>query len=116
MRFIDSNIPKIQYMYIISNDKGYIKVGITNNPTKRLKQLQTGNPNKLSLLFTEEFESPRAHLLKIEKIVHKELQEYKNDSIGEWFKVDESDLENIKNVIKWNRIRYDADLLAFSFK
>ena len=56
MKFIDEDINNYQYMYIISNDKGYIKVGISKNPKRRLKQLQTGNQNKLTLLFTEEFE------------------------------------------------------------
>ena len=78
MKFIDEDINNYQYMYIISNDKGYIKVGISKNPKRRLKQLQTGNQNKLTLLFTEEFECERDHLLKIEKLVHKDLKSFKS--------------------------------------
>lgn len=116
MKFIDEDINNYQYMYIISNDKGYIKVGISKNPEIRLKQLQTGNQNKLTLLFTEEFECERDHLLKIEKLVHKDLKSFKSDSVGEWFKINASDLNKVKNIITWNRIRYDSDPLAFKFK
>lgn len=116
MKFIDEDIKSYQYMYIISNDKGYIKVGISKNPKRRLKQLQTGNQNKLTLLFTEEFECERNHLLKIEKLVHKDLKSFKSDSVGEWFKINTSDLNKVKNIITWNRIRYDSDPLAFKFK
>jgi len=38
-------------LYIIQSDvTGMIKVGRSKNPDKRLKQLQTGNPNKLRLI------------------------------------------------------------------
>ena len=38
-------------LYIIQSDKtGMIKIGRSKNPQKRLKQLQTGNPNKLKLI------------------------------------------------------------------
>ena len=43
------------YIYIITNELGYIKVGVSKHPEKRVKQLQTGNEHTLSLLFTEEF-------------------------------------------------------------
>jgi len=62
------------YMYIISNELGYIKCGVSCNPKRRVKQLQTGNEHKLTLLFTEEFECERKHLLHIEKAVHNRLQ------------------------------------------
>ena len=38
-------------LYIIQSDvTGMIKIGRSKNPQKRLKQLQTGNPNKLKLI------------------------------------------------------------------
>ena len=116
MRFIDADIPTQDYVYIIANDKDYIKVGISKDPNKRVKQLQTGNPNKLKLLFTEEFECKRDHLLKIEKLIHKSLSPYKEDCMGEWFKIDMSKLQEIKNIIVIHRIQYDANPLAFKFR
>jgi len=102
------------YMYIIANDKGYIKVGVSNNPDRRLRQLQTGNAHKLTLLYTEAFECTRAHLLKIEKIVHKELKKVSTKCMGEWFFVDTDDITKIKNIIIYYRIRYEDDLMAFN--
>ena len=38
-------------LYIIQSDvTGMIKIGRSKDPQKRLKQLQTGNPNKLKLI------------------------------------------------------------------
>ena len=104
------------YIYIISDNQNRIKVGISKNPEKRLKQLQTGHPNKLSLIFTEEFECERAHLLKIEALIHKELRNRTRHMKGEWFYIDENQLQDIKDIITWNRIRYDSDPLAFKFR
>jgi hypothetical protein len=68
-----------KYLYVIqSEDSDYIKIGRTNNPKKRLSDLQSGNPNKLSYLI----------LLKgkgyLEKSIHEDLKSYRVR--GEWFK------------------------------
>ena len=104
---------KKDYLYIIGNDKGYIKVGVSRNPAKRCRQLQTGNEHKLTLLFTEEFECDRKHLLHIEKAVHKALRGMSTKCIGEWFYIDEYKMDSIKNTLTFYRIRYEDDLLAF---
>ena len=105
----------MDYVYIISNNQDAIKVGISKHPDKRLKQLQTSNPNKLSLLFTEEFECSRNHLLKIEKLIHRELTNISKGRVGEWFKVGEEEIDRIKNIIIWNRIRFENDDLYFKY-
>lgn len=70
------------YIYIITDGHNF-KVGITTrNPKKRLKQLQTGNSNKLE--FIEVFEVEKTKLFKIEKECHKRLQN-KFPKHGEWF-------------------------------
>ena len=112
MKYVDPKI-KYDYVYIISDGTGYIKVGISANPENRKKQLQTSNPNKLEILFTEEFECNRNHLLKIERNIHRELKQIAKHMKGEWFYIEESQLREIKNIITWNRIRYDLDTLAF---
>jgi predicted GIY-YIG superfamily endonuclease len=101
------------YLYIIGNDKGFIKVGVSHNPAKRCRQLQTGNEHKLTLLFTEEFECDRKHLLHIEKEVHKALRRMSNKCIGEWFEIDEYKMDSIKNTLTFYRIRYENDLFNF---
>ena len=101
------------YIYIISNDQGFIKVGVSKHPEKRVKQLQTGNENKLTLIFTEEFECARNHLLHIEKSIHSNLKRIATKKIGEWFFVEDSKLESVKNTITYYRIRYEDDTSAF---
>jgi predicted GIY-YIG superfamily endonuclease len=106
----------LDYIYIISNDQGYIKVGVSKHPEKRLKQLQTGNEHKLELIFTEEFNCSRKHILHIEKLLHKELKKLTTKMIGEWFKIDENKLTSIKNIITYHRIRYEDDINFFERK
>ena len=104
------------YIYIIGNDLGYIKVGVSRNPKKRVKSLSTGNAAKLTLLFTEEFDCERKHLLHIEKAIHKQLQQMTTKCQGEWFFLDKYKIDAIKNIITFYRIRYEEDVLAFTKK
>lgn len=56
------------------------KIGVTkNDPSTRLKQLQTGNPNKISL--HRKYESP--NYLKVEKWLHRKYQT-KTEAKNEW--------------------------------
>lgn len=95
------------YLYIISNRDGAVKVGVSKNPKRRIRQLQTGNENKLELLFFEEFECPREKVFQIEKMVHRDLRMRCQKKVGEWFYLDKLELEQVKNTIIWHRIRYD---------
>lgn len=84
-----------------------VKVGVSKNPEKRVKQLQTGNSDSLSLLFTEEFECSRKNLLQIEHKLHLGLAHICSKKTGEWFEIDTSNIEKVKNAVIWHRIRYD---------
>ncbi len=65
-------------LYIIQSDKsGMIKIGRSKDPNKRLKQLQTGNPNKLKLIASFKDMGWR------EKLLHERLSEWSEQ--GEWF-------------------------------
>ena len=56
------------------------KIGITkNDPNKRVKQLQTGNPNKISL--HRKYESK--NYLKVERWLHRKYQG-KTEAKNEW--------------------------------
>jgi len=104
------------YMYIISDQNNYVKVGISKNPMKRLSQLQTGHPTKLQLVYTAEFECSRNQLLKIEDLVHKKIREKIKHAVGEWFEVTNDQIEEIKSIIEWCRIRYEQDTLYFKYR
>ena len=107
--------PEYAYMYIISDNNGYMKIGIAKDPKKRLKQLQTGHPSKLDLLFTEEFYCRRSHLLKIEKLVHEKIKSRVHKMKGEWFEIPIKDLEDIKNIIVTHRIQYEDNEIALKY-
>lgn len=98
---------KNTYIYIIGNNKGFIKVGLSKDPQKRIKQLQTGNGDKLSLIFQECFECNRKKVFKIEKMIHRSLSSLCSKKEGEWFLLNSENIDRVKNTITWHRIRYD---------
>ncbi len=68
------------FIYIIS-DGDSVKIGISKTPEKRLKQLQTGHPKKLTLCNVREVPETRA--LKLERIIHRSCGHRRLK--GEWF-------------------------------
>jgi len=67
-------------VYLITNDKGKVKIGFTGKGgASRLNSLQTGNPDKLYLVW-ETYGT-----LQMESILHHYLQNYR--SSGEWFNI-----------------------------
>jgi hypothetical protein len=66
------------HLYFIQSDvTGAIKIGRSNDPDRRIKDLQTGNPYKIKLIQVLE---NKGHL---EKALHKELKKFKIQL--EWF-------------------------------
>lgn len=73
------------FIYVIASDPaGPCKIGYASKPERRLRQLQTGHPERLELFHTQPFERPRAKL--IERILHKTLK-FRREQ-GEWFAID----------------------------
>lgn len=75
-----------KHLYLMQADNsGAIKIGVSDNPEWRLKQLQTGCPFEIRLIAV--FEN-QGHL---EKPLHKKLKDYKINPLtnkktrGEWF-------------------------------
>lgn len=96
-RVLEKVVPQIStsrsFIYIIREEgKGRLKIGISNNPEKRLKTLQTGSAEDLTLLYTSLVCS---NSLEIEANVHEHFKEYLVR--GEWFS---NELEPIK-IIKY---------------
>lgn len=70
----------IKYIYLIQSlEDGYYKIGVSKNPNKRVKQLQTGNSSELKLI--ETYQSKHANI--VEKTIHRQLEHCKKE--GEWF-------------------------------
>jgi hypothetical protein len=81
------------YVYLLIqldyNNKETFKIGFTkNNPEKRVKQLNTGNPNKIELL--NYFES--RYYINIENWLHKKYIEY--NYFSEWFELPNNIVKN----------------------
>jgi hypothetical protein len=66
-------------VYLIRSNDGKYKIGISINPSKRIDQLNTGNPEKLELI--ESYESVNAS--KIETSLHNRYMYARQN--GEWF-------------------------------
>lgn len=86
-------IPKTNegYIYLIS-DGTYTKIGKTSGcPLKRLRSLQTGNPNKLTLLHVIACSSP---IEIVERRLHDMLWQHRVHRMrGEWFYLSSDYLE-----------------------
>ena len=69
-----------KYLYFIYDETNQaVKVGVTNNPQKRLETLQCGNCNKLKMIACFE------KCAYLEKTIHKALADYKCEGGNEWF-------------------------------
>lgn len=90
------------YLYVIGGTEKPYKIGITNNPARRLKNLQTGHPKKLKLHHIELIPDDQVRLL--EQTIHNTIKHRKTH--GEWFDVD---LEQAISEVKHARIRYLKD-------
>lgn len=72
------------WIYVIGTIFGHKKIGFGKSTQTRLKQLQTGNPERLEVL--HKVEVPDGDARRIEKTAHLHLAEWR--LTGEWFDVD----------------------------
>lgn len=68
------------FVYVIRRSDGAVKVGMTNNPPQRLRNLQTGSPNRLSFAYVAGCAGVAA---RIESEAHKLMDAYAIQ--GDWF-------------------------------
>jgi len=69
------------FVYVIGNiEFGFVKIGYSTNPNKRLSGIQTGCPFKLEILKVYNGN------LQLEKALHKKYKEYNTN--GEWFRLE----------------------------
>ena len=90
----------MSYVYFISDNHGHIKIGKANDVESRLKELQTGNPYKLSTLLIVPVTSDNV-AFDMECTIHRHFKNYQME--GEWFRatpvlqVINTDIVTIKN-------------------
>lgn len=96
-------------LYLISplnSIVGPCKLGFSDNPNRRVKQLQTGYPTTLSLKFFSETDYSKIHARKLEKFLHRDLNAYKLS--GEWFNISD---EMAIFYINFTIIDYEIEVL-----
>jgi hypothetical protein len=97
-------------IYVIASSKtnsGPVKIGISNQPEKRLKQLQTAFPEKLEIKYIEKLET-KLKARELEKYLHKDISHLK--SHGEWFNIS---VEEAIKYVQFTIITYLASDLTF---
>jgi hypothetical protein len=80
----------MRYVYLIRGNDGRYKIGIAKNPNQRIKQLQTGNSDRLELI--DVYQSENAS--KIESALHFQYNHVRQH--GEWFDLSVSDEVDFK--------------------
>jgi predicted GIY-YIG superfamily endonuclease len=86
---------KPQYIYLIQkNTEAIYKIGISDNPSKRVKQLQTGNSARLHLIKVFPVDNARA----TEKRLHRLLMFHRCSPNGEWFKLTPEHVELVTEI------------------
>lgn len=79
------------YVYLMrSNLTGYLKIGISGNPKKRKRTLETAQGGKIDIInmFLGDQE--------IESLLHKRFSKYREE--GEWFQYNENIIESFNDV------------------
>lgn len=78
-----------RHIYLISNmDTRWIKVGISKNPHRRVRKLQTGNPNALMLMSHQPDRCTLRSAGGAERVIHWALGGFgfeQSRRSGEWF-------------------------------
>lgn len=78
-------------VYIVGDDQGHYKIGITTDLKRRMIGLQNGNPYKLRVI--DQIPPQGYAMRKLESLIHKNLRQHR--MMGEWYKVDEAELRSV---------------------
>lgn len=97
----------MKYIYLIQSlENSHYKIGISKNPQRRIKELQTGNSSELRLV--EVYQSEYAE--KIESALHRRYSHIHKE--GEWF--DMSITNEVSFVAECQKIEENIVLLKKS--
>lgn len=73
----------MKYVYMLRAGEDHYKVGVASNVYNRIKSIQTSNPSKVSIITTNLVKDSN----KLERQLHKWMDEFKTDGGTEWFKL-----------------------------
>ncbi|RLA50442.1 MAG: hypothetical protein DRQ98_12810 [Gammaproteobacteria bacterium] len=82
------NLP-VRFVYAVQDKAGNLKIGISNDPKRRIKELNIGNPDALKLVFTRQAVLDK---YQDEVALHKACEPFKIRS--EWFTSDAKKMLN----------------------
>jgi Meiotically up-regulated gene 113 len=89
------------YVYVIGRAAGPVKVGIASKPWQRIKELQTGCPFNLEILFVHPM-LERESAIWCEQKFHKAYEEHR--TYGEWFELEAKlAIEGIESILESDR-------------
>lgn len=91
------------YVYFIIDGHGHIKIGKADDTYKRLNELQTGNPYKLSILLTVMMTSVN-DAFSLEQELHQLFKDYRLE--GEWFEAEPVLKVIDTDIVKLNRFQF----------
>lgn len=96
------------YLVAAGSEEGKypVKIGVTRSLERRLSNLQTGNPYKITLL--AQLLVPNNIAYKVESEIHKRLGQYLMR--GEWYLLEK---EQTHRLIQWFNNRKHSDFSAF---
>ena len=80
------------YIYILT-DGEYHKIGVSKDPRRRVKQLQTASAGSLSIIKT--YNVPSKIARKLEQQLHKMFWQRRKRFNGEWFNLTQQHLDVI---------------------
>lgn len=88
------------YLYCIADNQGYCKFGYSQDPQRRVRDLQTGSSSPLILLHSISVDSSRVVVL--EQQLHNTIGQHRRVH-GEWFDIDPV---LAVNLMEWFRITH----------
>jgi T5orf172 domain. len=88
------------FLYCISNGCGHCKFGYSVDPHRRLRSLQTGQSNQLTLLYSIAVDPLRVR--ELERILHSEIGLHRRVR-GEWFAISAAAAGEL---LSWFEIHY----------
>lgn len=89
-------------LYLMENELGMLKIGISNDPLKRARQLTTAGGFLVNLICYWQISNPSR---TVEALLHRQFKDNKVN--GEWFKAGSFNKESIESYFNFNFIRKD---------